>query len=207
MRPNLRSEEFWHAATHGLGVVLGIIGMGVLYVAFQPAPVLAQNAVWAYSISAIVLFSASTLYHSVPVSVLKERLRIFDHISIYYLIAGTYTPVTLIVLEHSRGWPIFYAVWGLALFGTFLKLSFTGRFETFSLLLYLIMGWMIVFDLDALWAGLDSAGKSYLLIGGICYTVGIIFYVVRKIPYNHIIWHLFVLAGAIFHWLLIRGLA
>ena len=125
----------------------------------------------------------------------------------FSLIAGTYTPVTLIVLEHSRGWPIFYAVWGLALFGTFLKLSYTGRFETFSLLLYLIMGWMIVFDLDALWDKLDSSGQGYLLAGGICYTVGIIFYVVRKIPYNHIIWHLFVLAGAICHWLLVRGLA
>jgi hemolysin III len=111
--------------------------------------------------------------------------------------------VALITLREGSGWWLFGAVWGMALFGTILKLFFTGRFEIFSLLLYLLMGWLIVIDLDSLLGYLSTRGKALLIAGGAFYTVGILFYAIRKIPYNHMIWHFFVLAGALSHWLLI----
>ena len=156
-----------------------------------------------YGISIITLFTASTLYHSVKDEIKKHYFRIIDHISIYFLIAGTYTPVLLITLHQSLGWTLFFTVWGIATFGIVLKLFFTGRFEIFSTLLYLVMGWLIVFDFTNLSKLMDSNGVLLLFFGGLAYTVGIIFYALKKIPYNHVIWHLFVLAGAVFHFFMI----
>lgn len=119
------------------------------------------------------------------------------------MIAGTYTPVLLILLKDSLGWPLFFAVWGIALFGTVLKLFFTGKFEIFSTLLYLIMGWLIVIDYTTLSAIIDPNGIFWLFAGGLFYTVGIVFYRVQKIPFNHVIWHFFVLAGAICNFFMI----
>jgi hemolysin III len=149
--------------------------------------------------SIIVLFTASTLYHSVRDEKRKHYFRIVDHISIYMLIAGTYTPVLLITLEQSLGWPLFWTVWSIAAFGVILKLFFTGRFEIFSTLLYLVMGWLIVFDFANLSEAIGSKGVLWLFAGGLFYTVGIVFYAFERIPYNHVIWHLFVLAGATCH--------
>ena len=156
-----------------------------------------------YGTSIIVLFTASTLYHSIKNENRKHYFRIVDHISIYFLIAGTYTPVLLIMLLESKGWPLFWTVWGIAAFGIILKLFFTGKFEIFSTLLYLVMGWLIVFDFASLSELINYNGILFLFAGGLFYTVGIVFYVIEKIPYNHVIWHLFVLGGAICHFFMI----
>lgn len=160
-----------------------------------------------YSASVILLFFASTWYHGARNPILKRKLRILDHISIYYLIAGTYTPVCLWILKGSRGALLLWLVWGIAFFGTFLKLFFTGRFETFSLVLYGVMGWLIVLDVFYLIENMDTTGLLYLTLGGIFYTTGMLFYAFKKIPFNHLIWHIFVLGGAISHWLMIWHLA
>ncbi len=198
-----RREERWNALTHGLGVLLGLIGFYLFWQRNLAGSATVIFAVVVYSCSIILLFTSSTLYHSVHTKKLKYKLRILDHISIYFLIAGTYTPVALITLGEGNGWLIFFLVWGLAFGGTILKIFFTGRFEVFSLLLYLIMGWLIVFDIGNLIENTSSRGLILLFLGGAFYTLGIFFYVLRKIPYNHLIWHLFVLGGAISHWLYI----
>ncbi len=203
MKITYRDEELWNTGTHGLGILLGAVGAVFMILQVQGADRLSRVSVWIYSISVIVLFTASTVYHAVADPRIKRKLRILDHISIYLLIAGTYTPVALITLREGSGWWLFGAVWGMALFGTVLKLFFTGKFEIFSLFLYLLMGWLIVIDLNNLLDHLTSTGKGLLMAGGGFYTVGILFYAIRKIPFNHMIWHFFVLAGAFCHWLFI----
>lgn len=198
-----KEEEYWNTGTHGLGIVLGVIGMVLMALKVQGMDFLARTSVWIYSWSVVILFSASTIYHAVADPRIKRKLRILDHISIYVLIAGTYSPVALITLRDGSGWWLFGAVWGMALFGTVLKLFFTGRFEIFSLLLYLLMGWLIVIDLQNLLTHLSFRGKILLMAGGAFYTLGILFYAIRKIPFNHMIWHFFVLGGAFCHWLFI----
>jgi hemolysin III len=198
-----KEEEHWNTGTHGLGILLGLAGAVLMLLKVQGTDALTRVSVWIYSLSVIILFTASTVYHAVADPRIKRKLRILDHISIYLLIAGTYTPVALITLRAGSGWWLFAAVWGMALFGTILKLFFTGRFEIFSLFLYLLMGWLIVIDLQNLLDQLTPRGKGLLIAGGAFYTVGILFYAIRKIPYNHMIWHFFVLAGALCHWLLI----
>ena len=196
-------EEKLNALSHGLGIVLGLVGFYIMWNHGTRLAEFSNFSIAVYSVSIILLFTASTLYHSVHVKDLKSKLRILDHISIYYLIAGTYTPVALITLLSGNGWLIFYLVWGLALAGTILKIFFTGKYEIFSLLLYLIMGWMIIFDIGNLVNLSSDMGLFLLFLGGAFYTLGIVFYVIRKIPFNHAIWHLFVLGGAISHWLYI----
>ncbi|WP_317194462.1 PAQR family membrane homeostasis protein TrhA [Allomuricauda sp. CAU 1633] len=196
-------EERWNAYSHGFGIVLAIIGTLVLFQRDLTGIPYLFGSVLVYCLSLAHLFTASTLYHSVQNPKLKKKLRIWDHISIYYLIAGTYTPVCLTVLLPSKGWLLFYLVWGIALFGTILKLFFTGKFEVFSLVLYGVMGWVIVIDLSYLVQNLSATGLLYLSLGGAFYTLGIIFYAVKRIPFNHLIWHFFVLGGAMSHWVLI----
>lgn len=198
-----KEEEYWNTGTHALGILLGIIGAVLLLSKGSHLDGVGRASLWVYSLSIITLFSASTIYHAVADPRIKKKLRILDHISIYFLIAGTYTPVALITLRDSSGWALFWSVWGMAAFGTVLKIFFTGRFEIFSVLLYLLMGWLIVIDLGNLMQHLSGTGKSLLMAGGAFYTVGILFYAIRKIPFNHMIWHFFVLGGAICHWLLI----
>lgn len=199
MRIQSPFEEKLNALTHGIGAALGIAALVLLIVFNSHKTPWSLFSVIVYGIAIIVLFTASTLYHSVTKEKQKHIFRIIDHISIYLLIAGTYTPVCLITLEQSLGWPMFWTVWGVALFGVILKLFFTGRFEIFSTLLYLIMGWLIIFDFSYLSENIGSNGVLFLFAGGLSYTIGIIFYAIQKIPFNHVIWHLFVLAGAIFH--------
>lgn len=199
MRAQTPFEEKLNASTHAVGALLGIAALVLLIVFNTYKTNFSLFSVIVYGISIIVLFTASTLYHVARTEKKKHYFRIIDHISIYLLIAGTYTPVALIVLQQSLGWTLFWLVWGIAAFGVILKLFFTGRFEIFSTLLYLVMGWLVVFDITYLYNNLDSGGLWLLLAGGLAYTVGIIFYVFEKIPYNHVIWHIFVLAGAICH--------
>ncbi len=203
MRIQTRREENFNAATHALGALLGIAGFILLIIFESKKTDWSLFSVIVYGLSIIILFTASTLYHSVKSEKRKHYFRIVDHISIYLLIAGTYTPILLITLADSLGWTLFWVVWGIALFGVILKLFYTGKFEIFSTLLYLVMGWLIVFDFSNLLASMPTNGIIFLIIAGLSYTVGIIFYAVQRIPYNHVIWHLFVLAGAIFHYFMV----
>lgn len=203
MRIQSPFEEKLNATSHAIGALFGIAALVLLIIFNTEKTDWSLFSVIVYGISIIVLFTASTFYHAVKGEKRKHYFRIVDHISIYILIAGTYTPVCLITLNESLGFTIFWVVWGIAAFGVILKLFFTGRFEVFSTLLYLIMGWLIVFDFTNLSNLIGSNGILLLFAGGLAYTVGIVFYAIEKIPYNHVIWHLFVLAGAIFHFFMI----
>ncbi|MBO0592264.1 hemolysin III family protein [Cellulophaga sp. E16_2] len=200
---NYKKEELLNTISHGIGVVLGLVGFFLLLDKNSNKSDYAVLAISIYSFSIVLLYTASTLYHAVVLPNLKKKLRVIDHISIYFLIAGTYSPVALITLVNGNGWTLFAVVWSIALLGTILKLFFTGRFELISLLLYLVMGWLIVFDFQNLVDATSPLGINLLMIGGGFYTIGILFYAIRKIPYNHAIWHLFVLGGSISHWLFI----
>jgi hemolysin III len=198
-----KKEEILNTVSHGIGIILGIFGFFLLLNKNSDKSDYALLGILIFSFSIVLLYFASTAYHAIAKPSLKKKFRILDHISIYFLIAGTYTPVALITLINGNGWLIFIVVWLIALFGTVLKLFFTGKYEILSLLLYLIMGWLIIFDFQNLIASTSSLGINLLMLGGASYTLGILFYAIRKIPYNHFIWHLFVLGGTISHWLFI----
>ncbi len=203
MRIQTKLEEQLNAWTHGIGAALGIAALVLLLVYTDNTKPWSLFSVIVYGISIIILFLASTCYHAVKGEKRKHYFRIVDHVSIYFLIAGTYTPVLLISLTDSLGWPLFWTVWGIAAFGVILKLFFTGKFEIFSTLLYLVMGWLIIFDFSNLSDAIGPNGILWLFAGGLSYTVGIIFYAIQRIPYFHVIWHLFVLGGAICHFFMI----
>ncbi|EAR00899.1 PAQR family membrane homeostasis protein TrhA [Maribacter sp. HTCC2170] len=196
-------EERLNTISHGIGAVLGVIGFMLLINADNHISAYSTQSIFIYSLCFIVLFVASTLYHATTKNNLKKKFRVLDHISIYFMIAGTYTPVALITLIDGNGWLIFYIVWGIAALGAVLKLFFTGRFEAISLVLYLAMGWLIVLDFSNLIDNTSTFGLQLLMAGGAFYTLGIVFYAWKRIPFNHFIWHLFVLGGAICHWLFI----
>lgn len=202
MISKINLEEQLNTISHAIGAVLGIAGL-ILLIILQDGKEWSLFSVLFYGISIIILFSASALYHAAKSERLKHRYRIFDHISIYILIAGTYTPVSLLLLADSKGWLLFWLVWSIAALGVFLKLFFTGRFELLSVALYLVMGWLIVFDYSTLSERIAENGLTLLFSGGLFYTLGIIFYAIEKIPYNHFIWHLFVLGGAICHYFMV----
>lgn len=203
MRIQTASEEKLNAITHGIGAVFGIVALILLIKHTLYEPFINKFSVVVYGLSLIILFTASTLYHAVKNETKKHYFRIVDHISIYLLIAGTYTPVTLIALSDTKGWTLFWVVWSIAAIGLVIKLFFTGKFEIFSTLLYLVMGWLIIFDFSNLSAMIGSDGILLLFAGGLAYTIGIVFYAIHSIPYHHVIWHLFVLAGAVFHFCMI----
>ncbi len=196
-------EERWNWITHGIGFILSIIGFFLLLAFNSNKTLYSTSAIVVYSISLSVLYFASTAYHYSSDAVLKKKFRIMDHIGIYLLIAGTYTPVTLITLLQSKGVLLFILVWSLAGIGSILKLFYTGRFEIISIILYLLMGWLIMIDIYTLSDIVGASGMNYLMWGGAAYTIGIIFYALKKMPFSHVIWHLFVLAGSIFHFLFI----
>ena len=202
-KKTIHFEEILNTYSHAFGVLLFLIGAIILFQKdISTIPYLSLG-LGVYCFSLILLFSASTIYHAIEKQKLKRKFRILDHISIYYLIAGTYTPVCLTLLKDSKGILLLYLVWGIAIFGTFLKLFFTGKFEAFSLILYAIMGWLVVLDLNFLIEEISSKGLFFIALGGAFYTIGIVFYAIKRIPYNHFIWHLFVLGGAISHWFFI----
>ncbi len=203
MRAQTKNEELWNVITHGIGFVASIVGLILLLRKYADSTTTSNIAVSIYGASLINLYLVSSLYHGVIDEKKKFKLRILDHISIYFLIAGTYTPVLLISLQHALGIPLLYAVWGIAGIGLILKIFFTGKFEIFSLILYVVMGWLIVFDFSELKAVVPSEGINLLMSGGAFYTGGIVFYVWNKLKYNHVIWHLFVMAGSASHYLMI----
>ncbi|HFU74132.1 MAG TPA: hemolysin III family protein [Helicobacteraceae bacterium] len=195
------AEEIWHAITHGLGLVLSIIGLTVLvaYATLAHSPLSIISAA-IFGTTLIIMYGSSTLYHAITHTKVKRIFQQFDHASIYFLIAGSYTPITLITLGGIWGWSIFSVIWLSAIIGIVLKFVYPGRFEKLSLALYLIMGWMIVIAISPLMETMPSGGLWLLLAGGLCYTGGVVFYIWDRLPYNHAIWHLFVLGGSIFHY-------
>ncbi|PRY64958.1 hemolysin III [Vreelandella songnenensis] len=195
-------EERWHSITHGIGAVLSLVGAVALMVA---ASLAAQVDPWKlaslglYGTTLVLLYTASTLYHGISHQRWKSRFQLLDHCAIYLLIAGTYTPFLLVNMRGPTGWGLFAAVWSLALSGIALKLLWPARFSVLRVVIYLLMGWMIVLASEEMAASLSTTGIALLAAGGITYTLGVIFYAVRAIPYNHAIWHLFVVAGSVCH--------
>lgn len=200
--PYSPKEELANAISHGLGIVAGIVALMVsLIKGWDHLSGVQLTGVTIYCASIILLFLCSTLYHSVKNPQLKHTLKIADHCAIYLLIAGTYTPLLLIELGGDKALFMLIAIWGIALGGVLFKTIFIHRFKMFSVLLYLAMGWLCMVVLDDLIAAMTPLGFSLLLAGGLFYSGGVVFYIVKRIPYNHAIWHLFVLAGAVSHFL------
>ena len=193
-------EERINILSHAIGLLLSIIAV-VLLVTRASSYGNAWHIVSAaiFGASLITLYAASTTYHSATRAELRTRLRIIDHATIYILIAGTYTPFSLVTLSGTAGWAIFAFSWGMAISGIILKLFFTGRFNLVSTLMYVFMGWIIIFAVKPLIANLSTEGLFWLVAGGLSYTVGAIIYSIKKVPLNHAIFHLFVLGGSICH--------
>jgi hemolysin III len=193
-------EEIANSIIHGIGAGLSIAGL-VLLIVFASS----YGDVWrivSFSIfgtTLILLYLSSTLYHSFTGPRIKFIFRIMDHVSIYLLIAGTYTPIVLVGIQGAWGWTLFGIIWGLAILGIVLKICFMGRFSVLSSIFYLLMGWMVVIAINPMITMLPFGFIVWIVIGGLSYTIGIIFFAVDKIPYNHVIWHLFVLGGSISH--------
>jgi hemolysin III len=204
MAPYSKKEEQINVATHAFGFILSVFATIALIL-----KAVTNGNSWkiisfsVFGLSMMTLYIASTLYHRETVEKTRNKLKIFDHAAIYVLIAGTYTPFTLVTLHVSKGWWIFSISWIFALIGIGLKLFFTGRFTVISTLMYVLMGWMIVFAIKPLIAILPSAGLYWLIAGGIAYTIGAVLYAIKKIPFNHAIFHLFVLAGTFCHFMAI----
>tara|TARA_B100001778_G_scaffold334674_1_gene347083 strand:- start:28 stop:648 length:621 start_codon:yes stop_codon:yes gene_type:complete len=193
-----KEEEFWNALTHFIGLLGSVIGITYLLNTNNDLPTLSLYGVLFFGFGLVLVYLSSTLYHYVSEPILKEKLRVFDHISIYYLIAGSYAPVCLITLLNKSGVYIFIAVCIIAVFGTIFKLFYTGKFEKLSLGLYLLMGWLIVIDIKTLFEILEFNAIILIGLSGLSYTIGTIFYSIEK-KYAHTIWHLFVIAGSTFH--------
>ncbi|RUO79944.1 hemolysin III [Idiomarina tyrosinivorans] len=193
-------EEVAHALTHGIGAALSI-GALVVMLVWSVAYGNAWHVVAAsiYGASLILLYTASTLYHAFPWPRVKYFFQQLDHAAIFVLIAGTYTPFALINLRGAWGWSLLGVVWGIAILGVVLELVMKERKKALSLTLYLTLGWMALVAIKPMLDNVDTGGLLLLLAGGLSYTVGVIFYVWKSLPYHHAIWHLFVLAGSVFH--------
>ncbi|WP_317174908.1 PAQR family membrane homeostasis protein TrhA [Pararhodonellum marinum] len=195
-------EEFANSITHGFGILFSIVAISLL-VTFS---VLNGTAIHIVSCalfggSILLLYTFSTLYHAIQNERIKPLLRIFDHISIYMLIAGTYTPFLLLAVGGLWGWIFFGIIWGLTLMGTVFKIFYTDKFPKFSLILYLSMGWMAIFLIKPLLENLSAEVLSMIAAGGLAYTLGTVFYVRTNMPYAHTLWHIFVLTGTVLHFI------
>jgi hemolysin III len=195
-------EESINIASHAIGFVLSVVALVLLV---RHASI--NGDVWhvvsfsVFGISLVVLFAASTVYHSAKNHQFRTKMRIVDHAAIYILIAGTYTPFTLVTLNGFAGWMVFGVTWGMAVTGIVLKLFFTGKYELISTLMYVFMGWIIVFAIEPLIENLSSDGLAWLVAGGMAYTTGAVLYSIERIRFNHAIFHLFVLLGAACHFI------
>jgi hemolysin III len=199
-------EEFFSALTHGLGATAALAGGAVLItLAALYGDGWQLTASIVFGITLLLLYVASTLYHAIQHPIAKGRLQVFDHCAIYLLIAGTYTPFTLIGLRGDLGWALFGTIWALAFFGVIFKLFYTGRFERLSTLIYIAMGWLIVVAAKPVVEALDAWTLGWLFGGGIAYTLGTYFYHHPKLPYAHAIWHLFVIAGSVCHYIAVMA--
>ena len=196
------TEEKLNIWSHAFGIFLSIIALVLLII-----KAVQQDNIWMmisfpiFGVSLILLYLASTLYHASKEPQKRFKLKVFDHAAIYVLIAGSYTPFTLVSLNGETGWLIFSMVWVMAFTGIILKLFFTGKFKIVSTAMYVLMGWLIVFYFQELTARLHEKGVFYLILGGVLYTIGAILYSIKKIKFNHAIFHFFVLAGSFCHFL------
>lgn len=197
-----RDEEFLNTLSHFIGLLGSIMGITFLLYTNNDLPFLSLLSILFFGFGLVSVYLSSTLYHYVSDPILKEKFRKFDHISIYYLIAGSYAPVCLITLLDKSGIYIFIAVFSIAIFGTIFKLLYTGKFEKFSLALYLIMGWLIIIDIRTLFKIIESGGIVLIVLCGLSYSIGTIFYSIEK-KYYHTLWHLFVILGSVFHYFFI----
>lgn len=194
------AEERINILSHVLGFVLSIVALVLLV---RHASI--NGDVWhvvsfsVFGVSLMILYAASTVYHSARNIQFRRKMRIVDHASIYILIAGTYTPFTLVTLNGFSGWMIFGITWGMAVVGIVLKLFYTGKYDAVSTLMYVFMGWIIVFAIEPLIDNLSSDGLFWLVAGGMAYTTGAILYSIKKIKFNHAIFHVFVLVGSFCH--------
>lgn len=195
-----QKEEIANAITHGIGVLLSIAAL-VLLILYS----VQQGSAWyvvsatIYGVSMLLLYASSTLVHSFPEGKVKDLFEIFDHSAIYIFIAGTYTPIMLLVVKGVLGWTLLGIVWGVAVVGVIFKAFFVKRFLYMSTILYIAMGWLIIIAWGPLTATLPSGGIQLLVAGGLLYTFGAVFYVWRGFPFHHAVWHIFVLAGSITH--------
>ena len=196
------TEEKLNIWSHAFGIFLSIIALVLLII-----KAVQQDNIWMmisfpiFGVSLILLYLASTLYHASKEPQKRFKLKVFDHAAIYVLIAGSYTPFTLVSLNGETGWLIFSMVWVMAFTGIILKLFFTGKFKIVSTAMYVLMGWLIIFYFQDLTASLHEKGVFYLILGGVLYTIGAILYSIKKIKFNHAIFHFFVLAGSFCHFL------
>ena len=200
----LTVEEFANTITHGFGLVLSIAGFLLLVILAS-----VHGDFWyilsslVYGASLVTLYAASTFYHSAVSPELKRKLQILDHCGIYLLIAGSYTPFLLVVLRAGIGERMFFFIWTFALVGIVSKIFFFNRFKFASVLSYLVMGWIGVFAIEPLFSALGYAPIALIVAGGLAYSIGVIFFAWNSIRHHHAIWHVFVLAGSIFHFLAI----
>lgn len=193
-------EEFWNSLTHFTGIILTLIGVPFLITQNSDLTKLELFSLLFFQFGLLFMYTSSTLYHYVQNIRIKKVLRVVDHISIYYLIAGSYAPVCLITLRDHSGIEIFLIVISLMLLGTLFKIFFTGKFEKFSLYLYLLMGWLIIIKIDELINLINFRGLLLVIASGLLYTIGTYFYSSKTIKYSHSIWHLFVLGGSVAHY-------
>ncbi|MBV6646087.1 MAG: hemolysin III family protein [Cyclobacteriaceae bacterium] len=197
-----RREEWINVSTHLLGLLLSVAALSVL-VSFAAI----YGTVWHivsfsfFGSSMVLLYLASTLYHSAKGRRLRQKLNVFDHAAIYVLIAGTYTPFCLLALRGAMGWTLFGIIWGLAVIGIVLKLFFAGKYDLMSTIGYVLMGWVAVIASKSLLINLTSESLLYLILGGASYTIGALFYSWQRLPYNHSIFHVLVLAGSVLHFI------
>ena len=194
-------EELANSVTHGLGVLLSVVGLAVLVV-FAALNGNGWHVVSTaiFGVTLVLLYTTSTLYHSLRGDRLKQRLQKFDHAAIFLLIAGSYTPFVLVTLRGPWGWSLFGIIWGLAIAGVTIKFWLAGRYRLVSTVIYVAMGWLVLVAIKPLAAALPAGGLKLLIAGGLCYTGGAAFYLWKRLPYHHAIWHLFVLAGSACHW-------
>ncbi len=196
------SEEILNSVTHGAGLLVSIAGLVFLIVLssiYGQASHIVSCTV--FGISLVLLYAASTLYHSFQTPTVKKFFQIMDHSCIYVLIAGTYTPFMIIIVRGALGWSLFAVVWFLTILGIIFKAFFVNRFNIISTIAYILMGWLIIFAIKPLLQTLPEGGIVWLVSGGLAYTLGTIFYAWKKLPFNHAIWHLFVLTGSVCHFM------
>ncbi|HUV79160.1 MAG TPA: hemolysin III family protein [Desulfobacterales bacterium] len=193
-------EDFANSIIHGVGFILSIIGMCVL-IAFASIYGNAWHVVSCsiYGSTLVFLYTASTLYHSIQPAKAKRVLRVLDHSTIFLLIAGTYTPFTLVNLRGPWGWSLFGVIWALAVIGILFQTTMLRKGAVVSVAFYVTMGWVVVVAIKPMLSLVDTGGLVLLLLGGVAYTTGVVFYLWRQMPYNHAIWHVFVLAGSALH--------
>ena len=199
---HLSVEEFANTITHGFGLVLSVIGFVVLVVmAGLRGDKLSITGCVIYGLSLVILYAASTMYHSTASPLLKKRLQIADHCGIYLLIAGSYTPFGLIIIKGALGQDLLIAIWVFAIIGIVVKLILRDRFPAISVISYLVMGWIGVFAVQPLLAAIGSTAIALIVAGGVAYSLGVIFFAWHRLPHNHAIFHVFILAGSILHYI------